>query len=80
MTRSEIITELRVVAQLGLPYRVLSNEAYFAQSCMRLLQDAPRNELSDQSRVFLLFVAAALEGEACPAHVLLRSCARTVCA
>jgi hypothetical protein len=64
MTRSEIITELRAVARHGLPYSALSNKAYYAQSGMRLLQDAPRNELSDQSRMFLLFVAAALEGDA----------------
>jgi hypothetical protein len=61
---TDIIAELRAVAQLGLPYRVLSNEAFYAQANMRLLQDAPRYELSDQSRMFLLLVAAALEGEA----------------
>jgi hypothetical protein len=62
-SRAEIIVELRAVAQLGLPYWVLSNEAYYAQSGMRTLNDL-RYELSDQSRVFLLFVAAALEGDA----------------
>ena len=63
MTRSDSITELRAVARHGLPYSALSNEAYYAQSCMRLLQDAPRYELSDQSRMFLLFVAAFLEDD-----------------
>jgi hypothetical protein len=61
---TDIIAELRRVALQNLSYMHLSNAAYYAQANMRLLRDAPRMERTNQSRMFLLFVAAALEGEA----------------
>lgn len=62
MSRAEIIAELRRNALRGMGYSALSNEAYYAQANMRTLQDC-RYTSSNQSRMFLLFVAAAMEGE-----------------
>jgi lambda repressor-like predicted transcriptional regulator len=63
MTRAKIIAELRRSALKGLSFSNLSNHAYYAQSGMRTLNDL-RYENNDQSRMFLLFVAQAMEGEA----------------
>ena len=62
MTRAEIIAELRRSARDGRSYATLSNPAYYAQANMRTVRDL-RHERSDQSRMFLLFVACALEDE-----------------
>ena len=62
MTRAEIIAELRRSAREGCSFGMLSNDAYYAQANMRTLRDL-RYERSEQSRMFLLFVACALEDE-----------------
>lgn len=62
MTRAEIIEELRRSARDGRSYATLSNPAYYAQANMRTLGEL-RYENSNQSRMFLLFVACALEDE-----------------
>lgn len=62
MTKAEIIAELRRSAREGCAFNMLSNSAYYAQANMRNLQDL-RYERSEQSRIFLLLVAHALEDE-----------------
>lgn len=62
MTRAEIIAELRRAAYLNVSYAMLSNPAYYAQANMRTLPDV-RYDHSEQSRMFLFFVAHALEDE-----------------
>lgn len=62
MTKAEIIAELRRSALAGRSFAMLTNPAYYAQANMRTVRDL-RHERSDQSRMFLLFVACALEDE-----------------
>ena len=62
MTRAEIIAELRRRALAGRSFAMLTNPAYYAQANMRTVRDL-RHERSDQSRMFLLLVACALEDE-----------------
>ena len=59
---SDIISKLRRCAITGGGYKSLSNEAYYAQANMRTLQDQDYDR-SNQSRMFLLFVAAFLEDD-----------------
>jgi hypothetical protein len=67
MTRAEIIAELRRSAlHDNNPFLRCSPSAYYAAVNMRTLEDAVSNE-ADRilwHRVFFLFVAAAMEGEA----------------
>lgn len=60
MTDTLTIAELRQCAIKNYGYEWLGNDAYYAQADMLLMGDC-RNERSEQSRMFLLFVAESLE-------------------